>query len=117
MNKVGSYTPGTIFIARTGTEPCRDSKMLRHCARRLAAHTLARQAAAAVQDAWVPCCGAVPPVSGREDDSGAIELRAVTPPWRLPCRGFATQAAEQPVDKTEEVLRRRVSQADMVLQV
>lgn len=92
--------------------------MLRHCSRRFAAHALAGQAACAALNAWVPCCGAVTLQQSRDSDSGANTLRAVPPPWRLPCRGFATQPAEHPFSQgTEEVHRRRVSQADTVLRV
>ena len=97
--------------------------MLRQCSRRVAAGVIARQAVCAALDSCAPggawsglhterCC------EGRPDGigNGGHAPQACWMPWSRN-RGFAAEAAVQQPDTPEVLLRRRVSEANMVLQV
>ena len=97
--------------------------MLRQCSRRIAARAVARQANCAALDSCAPgggwsalhterCC------EGRPDGVGSWghAPQACWMPWS-PNRGFAAEAAVQQPDTPDVLLRRRVSEANMVLQV
>ena len=97
--------------------------MLRQCSRRVVTGVLARQAVCAALDSCAPggawgglhterCC------EGRADGTGNLghAPQACWMSWS-PNRGFAAEAAVQQPDTPDVLLRRRVSEANMVLQV
>lgn len=91
--------------------------MLRQCSRCIAAAALSRQAACAALDTCAPGLSWVPLYANGGSEGCNERLRNTGHVNWVPCRGFASGANGHQPDNPETLLRRRVSEANMVLQV
>ena len=90
--------------------------MLRQCFRRIAAAALSRQTACAALDTCAPGLSRVP-LHEQCSEGWNERLRNTERVYWVPSRGFASEAHSHQPDNPDTLLRRRVSEANMVLQV